>query len=406
MVYKQGDTPETDILSILIAYFGNDQKMPSPFGSLVALAKDKTLSGRRRLAAEFGGAYLLHSNTLSDKERGLGHDILFAVLKDIALDLRCELSVRLSQEKDVPNRLIMALAKDVIEVAQPVLQFSPDLSEKDLLELIFRQSGPHRSILALRNNLPEAAIHALAETRNKEVAEALLGNSTIRISQSDLKLMASQALEHASIANAMAGREEITSEIAEQLYWLITSELRQQIQAQFHLDPVKLDLMLGETVMHAVARQGSALIRRNVCNQLIASGRVDADLLITVLKNRGETLFLDLFSGLSGFSVKTITLLCHLHDVGPLALICRALSFGKSETGTLIMLISDRIGHQPQLDPTILAAGMTTYSRLTEGDARTVMWQWQSNPVYLNELEGRRGKADDESLSSGQSLAS
>lgn len=364
--------------------------MTTPFGEIVALAKDRTAAGRRRMAVKFGDAYIVHATQFSPKERSIALEILATVLRDASLELRRELSHRLAQEDDVPHRLVTALAHDVIEVARPILQNSPDLTEDDLLGVLAKGSVQHRVAIAKRSSMGNRLIEALAGTREAPVALALLGNIAIHIPETALRALAAQALERGDIGEAIAQRSELTTEIAEKIYWLIGNELKAQIKSRFDLDGGKLDRVLQETVVHLAGRQTSPAMRRTVADRILASGKVDGPLMIDVLKNRGVDLFKDLLAGLTKFEPKMIDVLCGTECSEPLALVLRALGFAKTEAASLLMLVHDRIAGQTQFDPGALNDALSTFSRLTPGDAKTVMWQWQADPGYLLSLARRR----------------
>ncbi len=363
--------------------------MTTPFGEIVALAKDRTAAGKRRMAVRFGETFISNTTQFTAKERSIALEILATVLRDATLELRRELSHRLAQEADIPKRLVVALANDVIEVARPMIQHSPALSEDDLLAIIAKGTVAHRIAAANRSQMTDRVAEALAVAREENVALALLGNIAIHIPETALRALAAQAIERGEIGEAIAQRSELTSEIAEKIYWIVSSELKTQIKSRFDLDGSKLDKILQETVVQLADRQSSPSLRRSVADRVLAAGRVDAPMLIDVLKNRGADLFKELLGGLSKFEPKVVDALCKPECSEPLALIFRALNFSKTESASLLMLVNDRVAGQTAFDPAALNSALTTFARLTPGDAKTVMWQWQSDPGYLFSLASR-----------------
>lgn len=364
--------------------------MTTPFGEIVALAKDRTAAGKRRMAVRFGDAYITNASQFTVKERSIALEILATVLRDATLELRRELSHRLAQENGVPKKLIFALANDVIEVAQPVIQHSPDLSDDDLLVIIAKGTSGHRLAAAHRSHIGDRVVDALANTREAQVALALLGNIAIHIPETALRALAAQAIERGDIGEAIAQRSELTTEIAEKIYWIVSNELKTQIKSRFELDGGKLDKILQETVVQLAGRQSSPALRRSVSERVLNAGRVDAPMLIDVLKNRGADLFKDLLAGLTKFEPRIIDILCKPECSEPLALVFRGLNFSKTESASLLMMVNDRVSGQTHFDPAALNDALATFSRLTPGDAKTVMWQWQSDPGYLLSLTSRR----------------
>lgn len=365
--------------------------MTVSFGEIVALAKDRTPAGRRRLAGQFSDAFFANSGRFNTSERALALDILTGLLRDAALEVRQALAERLAHETQVPHQLIRALANDVIEVAQPVLTSSPVLHEADLMAVAQNKSEAYRIAIANRTQLSPALTDALVSRGEREVALTLLGNIALHIPESTLRLLAAQALEHGDIGTRIASRSELTTEIAEKIYWTIGEELRAQLGKRFPLDNSRINRALEEAVVNLAQRQSDPLRRRSVAERLIATGGVTPPLLIELLKNRGIDLFRELFAGLTKLKPSLVDVLCRNESSEPLALICRALGFSKTEAASFLMLAHDRVGQQKQFNPTHLSGALNVFGELTAGDAKTVLWQWQSDPSYLYALVQRNG---------------
>lgn len=342
------------------------------------------------MAVQFGNAYLTNATHFTSRERDMALDILTTVLHEASVEMRRNLALRLAQESGVPQKLVSALANDVIEVAAPVLERSNDLPEAELLDIVMRKTLQHRVAVARRSSMSEPVINALAASREAAVAQTLLGNIAIHIPEEALRLLAAEALNHPELGDNVARRAELTPAAAEHIYWLVSQELRAQINSRFEFDGNKLDRLLADMVSAAVKKQADPATRQDIAARLVGSGRVDAAMLIDILKNRGPELFRDLLGGLTKFQPEHVRLLCRPECSEPLALVCRALDISKTETASLLMLVADRVAGQTQFDPAALNAALLTYSRLTVGDARTVLWQWQSDPGYLLSLAERR----------------
>lgn len=364
--------------------------MKTSFGDFVALARDRTPAGRRRFASEFAEAFMNSPGTFNEGERVMALNILSTLMQDAALEVRQMLSERLARETGVPQKLLQALANDLIDVARPILQFSVDLREEDIKVIIESKTTQHRQALATRTVLSAEISEALVEKGEVVVALTLLDNMELHISESTMRKLASQALSHNEIGDHISGRSELTSEVAEKIYWIISTELRTQITSRFTISEDKLNRALGDVVSALVTRQLQPGQRRSVAERLVATGRVDAVMLIELLKGKGIDLFRELLGHLTKFKPSLVEALCSETGAEPLALVCRALGYNKTDTASLIMLVQDRIAGQSQFNPAQIARAIELYNALTLGDARTVLWQWQSDPSYLFALTSRR----------------
>ena len=74
----------------------------------------------------------------SERERTLIFDILRRVISDAELAVRRKLSAQLAEFDDAPSDLVVALAKDEIEVAYPILTRSRALEDEQLIEVCKR----------------------------------------------------------------------------------------------------------------------------------------------------------------------------------------------------------------------------------------------------------------------------
>lgn len=364
--------------------------MATTFGEIVALAKDPTTSGRRRLASCFGDAFFTHAAGFSPSEKAIALEIMAALLRSAEIEIRKELAHRFARESAIPRALAVGLANDVIEVARPVLLYSPVLQESDLVGVIEHKGTAHRMAIASRTQITPRVGEALVQAREPVVAMTLLNNLSVHLSPGVINALASQALEHLEISHALVLRSELTSDVVEHLYWLVSQELRQEIRNRFDISPIVLDRALQATVADLLKRDSDPAHRQNMADRLITSGAVSPGFLIELLKARGVGLFRHLMLSLTCLSEEALNVLYQPQGTEPLALICRALGFNKVEAASFIMLVRDRVAGQNHFDPAGLAGALATFGRLTEGDANTVMWQWQNDPSYLLSLTDRR----------------
>ena len=107
---------------------------------MLELALDKSLEGRRALTATIGDLFNQQDEDLSERERALMTDILRKLIHECEMAVRRDLSERLSGAPNPPHELIVALANDEIEVAEPILKASTVLRDAELVGVIDRKS--------------------------------------------------------------------------------------------------------------------------------------------------------------------------------------------------------------------------------------------------------------------------
>src|SRR3546814_6717821 len=87
---------------------------------------------------------------LSDQERDLIFEILDKLIHEFETPIRKRLADRLSRNPAAPRALIVALANDEFDVAQPVLLRSTLLSDEELISIIHHRSRQHQIAIARR----------------------------------------------------------------------------------------------------------------------------------------------------------------------------------------------------------------------------------------------------------------
>lgn len=311
-------------------------------------------------------------------------EIMAALIRDAEQEIRRELAQRFSRETSMPHALALALANDdAIDVAKPILQRSPVLRDEDLIGVIEKKGTLHRMAIANRTQMGGRVAEALAQTGEPLVSMTLLQNISVHLSEKTIRLLADQALEQTELSHSLIQRPEITPELAEKVYWLVSEELRQNIAQRFDLNRSVLDNALQTTVSVLITKANNEETRRSLSDRLLSSGAVTSTFMVELLKARGVGLYKELLAGLTEFSAETVEVLCQPHMSEALALVFRAFNYSRADTASLLMLTRDRVGQNNHFNPSNMAKSLTAFDRLTLGDARTVLWQWQSDPSYL-----------------------
>ncbi len=152
------------------------------------LARDVDAGVRSSLAQKIAMVAPNLSVEESAKVRSQTRDALEALANDQITKVRAILSDALKDVVDAPPDIIGILARDVeIEVSGPVLEFSPVLTDTDLIEIIER--GPADggiAAIARRNKVSENLAAAIIGTDDMEGIADLLGNNSAQIREEAL----------------------------------------------------------------------------------------------------------------------------------------------------------------------------------------------------------------------------
>lgn len=152
---------------------------------LVQLASDRSDAAREALVTATASKFLDSTHLPSPSECALFCDVLVKLYSHARQEIRHRLSATLAIADWVPPNLLRELALDSFNIAQPVISFSPILSDAILLEVIETREFAHRLCVAERPNINEAVAAKLIATENEKIVGAIAKNATARINAED-----------------------------------------------------------------------------------------------------------------------------------------------------------------------------------------------------------------------------
>ncbi len=199
----------------------------TPYQANNILAQDENDEVRSELARKI--CRLLPS--LSGDEAGQVREQTIETLELLAADqlpaVRAIVSEALKESLEAPKHIILSLAKDAEEiVASPVLEYSPLLSEADLLEII--ASGVATGSLpaiARRKNLAEDVTDAVAATLEVPAVAALLANKSARVREETLDQLISQAEGIETLHEPLVMRVDLSIRAMKRIAGFVASSL-------------------------------------------------------------------------------------------------------------------------------------------------------------------------------------
>jgi len=98
---------------------------------------------RAEMAVKLAGQF--EAGALSQSERQIAEEIFRTLTRDAATRVRRALADHLKESRELPHDVALALARDIEDVAVPMLEHSAVLTEADLVE-IARSGGPGKQL--------------------------------------------------------------------------------------------------------------------------------------------------------------------------------------------------------------------------------------------------------------------
>lgn len=158
---------------------------------------------------------------------------------DALPEIRGIIAESIKDMESVPHDLVRQLARDVeLVVAAPILEYSPLLTDDDLLEII--NSDPVRgglSAISRRANLPETVSDAVAATNDEDAITHLLGNQSAQIREETLDALIDQAQGHEPWHKPLATRPNLSPKAAGNIARLVSAAILREMEQSNRLSP-------------------------------------------------------------------------------------------------------------------------------------------------------------------------
>ncbi|MBN8647604.1 MAG: DUF2336 domain-containing protein [Caulobacterales bacterium] len=201
---------------------------------LIALAKDKTDSGRRALADVTANELLSHTRDFNDAELQYFGEIFSHLYNYIEPTLKKKIANAVSLADWAPKSLVQSIAHDDADIAAPVISFSQKFEDADLAKIVKNGTIDHHLRVAERSNIGEIVSSALVDVNEIRVVEVLSKNHTASINEETMRRAIEIAKSDTTIIDNFMVRRDVSNKLRE-----IASALGSKI-AQDHIQEKKV----------------------------------------------------------------------------------------------------------------------------------------------------------------------
>ena len=251
--------------------------LSTPRQADLVLARDQDEAVREKLARKI--EVLLPE--LDADARAQAHSYLVEVIEVLAQDqavrVRQIVAETLKDVASAPGHVIQRLARDAeAMVACPVLEFSPLLSDQDLLEIIEGGSNSGRlSAISRRSGVGEQIADAIVAARDEGAISALLDNGSAQIREETLDGLVEAAVEVSAWQKPLVLRPLLPASAARKLAGFVASSLLGLLKARDDLDRETVRLVTRE-VARRIEDEGQKDARK-AAKEGAASGVADGE---------------------------------------------------------------------------------------------------------------------------------
>lgn len=219
------------------------QNVAAPRQTDILLAKDDDAAVRSDLASKIARVAPELSADEQDKAHRATYEALELLAKDQISKVREILAEALKDVIDAPPDVIMTLAVDTeIAVSGPVLEFSPVLTDDDLLEIIQRGTAKGGlNAISKRAGVSENVSDAVVVADDVTAIADLLSNDSAQIRESTLDELIERAPEIDLWHAPLVGRPKLPDGAAKRLAQFVADNMLSVLQERADLDPESLE---------------------------------------------------------------------------------------------------------------------------------------------------------------------
>ncbi|WP_049767791.1 DUF2336 domain-containing protein [Parvibaculum lavamentivorans] len=281
------------------------------------LLTDTSEDARAAVAAKVASQF--STITLAPRERELAHEILGYLVRDVAVNVREALSRCLNDNPAAPRNIVLHLARDIDQVAIPILERSPVLTDEDLVGLVYYGSSDKQCAIAGREEVRATVSEAIAHRGDRSAVLKLIHNSGAVINEAAATMLVQRYADDADVAAPLVQRNELPALLVERLIAMVSEQMREYLVSHHEVDgrvAATLEEQARErATTDTIGRMGNDDLRGLVA-QLAENNRLTATLILRAACV-GEIRFVEAaFAELTGVPDERIWRL--IHDVGAL----------------------------------------------------------------------------------------
>ena len=186
-----------------------DEGSTRAFSTFRVLNGDSNIVERDQLFRNMAQLYSYVSDRCDDEQVAQYDEVLCQLAELVETEARAHVAKLLAPLDRAPGNVVVKLANDEIQVAQPLLEFSNVLSDDDLIEIVMNQSEDHRVAIAGRQQVTERVGDAIVEHGKTASVQRLVRNANAELGPQALGRLVERATTDADIAADLRGREDI-----------------------------------------------------------------------------------------------------------------------------------------------------------------------------------------------------
>lgn len=333
-----------------------------------------------------------NSRQATDEENIVISEILRLLAKDTEVVIRQAIAEKLKHNSRLPEDIAFMLANDVLQVALPVLQYSPVLSENDLA-VIVRGTKEIAKLVAIskRDIVTPSVAHEIVVKVEKIATETLVSNKGASIAADDLKLVVEQFNQDESLMTMLVERQALPAAVIEKMLDMVTEAIKTRLTEKHRSEYLEITQAAEEareemTLLH-ISRPADAYQKSELVSGMHQGGRLSSSVIIRAICKGDTSFFSESVAKLTNSPKERIEQLMKEKDMEALSRLYRRAGLPESvREATMVVLsfVLDELGQGRTADASTLTARVIERI-MSHGYDRSV-----NNMAYLLTLVGKR----------------
>ncbi len=353
---------------------------------LIKLAHNNSKSGRADLFDKITSLIESRHQQISTSEIDLMMDILGSLIAEVEVTLRKKLSFKLADSVDVPVELILLLANDEIEVANPILIQNTLLSDKELVRIIQMKSRQHQLSIAARSSLSSEVCRELIKTNDDGVIITMLTNVEAKIDNETIEKIVEKSKTREVLQSPLVHRHDLPRNIAARMYSWISMSLKSELLEIHSFTHHELEKIISESLDELRTEDASFdndyNAQKTLIKKLKTANKLENSFLMKSLR-QGNTLLFELaFAEIVNIPHE---IMCNiLYERGPsaLAIACCAAKIDRSVFLTMFRLTREAKMMDTELSESEIEHTYNQFINTDKQRSRSILHKWVEDSTH------------------------
>lgn len=317
------------------------------FEELQLLAMRQDSRDRKNLMLGLTERFLSDADVYAKEHGDDFGEIICHLLGEVPVETRAMLSGLVAPLDQFPTQVVSQLANDESEVAMPVLEHSPVLTDLDLADMAGKVDVEKLKAIARRKKLGIRLTDVLVKRDENSVIREMAANPGAKFSKPTYRLVAEKAKTDVDLQETLVERADLAPAIAIQLHPFMSQVLKDRLSANQQEESGSLLDSLEEVVAAPESlptAKGPDIANIQIAVQQVEEGKLDASEMATNLAEESSLAALCVFlGGIARLTEKSVKAAILNKDPKPISMICGGVDLTADAFAAIVYLRAEQI---------------------------------------------------------------